>query len=117
MASKAVSDAVDLLRSRLMELEAERKQLEDALSRLADTSARRPRAASGTRTRARRGQRDREFFAHVEANPGAKIGDVAKALNIKASQLYPVAKRLSGTGRIEKKGDGFYVSEANAKQG
>lgn len=120
MATDAVQQAKELLRSRLSEIEKERTQLEHALRSLGSAPAGRrgPKAASsaGPRRRrsggkrARRGQRESEFLAQVESNPGAKISEIAKTMGVAPQQLYPIARRLSESGKVTRQGEGFNVA-------
>jgi hypothetical protein len=122
VATDAVQQAKELLQARLSELDKERTQLEHALRSLGSTGqARRgPRAASsaGTRRRrsggkrARRGQREGEFLSQVESNPGAKISEIAKTMGVAPQQLYPIARRLSDSGKVSRSGDGFQVASS-----
>ena len=118
MATDAVQKAKELLRSRLSELDAERTQLEHALSSLGSSrapsrgpkTARRPspkRRASGKR--ARRGQREAEFLAQIKSKPGAKISEIAGTIGVAPQQLYPIARRLRDSGKVTRKGEGFHL--------
>ncbi len=118
MATDAVQQAKELLRSRLSEIEKERTQLEHALRSLGPSPSTRrgPKAAGspGPRRRrsggkrARRGQRESEFLAQVESNPGAKISEIAKTMGVAPQQLYPIARRLSESGKVTRKDEGFH---------
>lgn len=118
MATDAVQQAKELLRSRLAEIEKERTQLEHALRSLGQSPSTRrgPRAATspGPRRRrsggkrARRGQRESEFLAQVESNPGAKISEIAKTMGVAPQQLYPIARRLNESGKVTRKDEGFH---------
>ena len=119
MASEAVQQAKELLEKRLAELDAERKQVQHALSSLGTNRGRRSGAGATRRTaarrrsggkRARRGQREAEFLAQVESAPGAKISEIAKTIGVAPQQLYPIARRLSDSGQVRRKGDGFQVA-------
>lgn len=119
MATDAVQKAKELLRSRLDELDAERTQLEHALRSLG--SSRRPSAAAkparqprtrrrSAGKRARRGQREEEFLSQIKRNPGAKISDIAGSIGVAPQQLYPIARRLSDSGKVTRKGEGFELA-------
>jgi hypothetical protein len=120
VASEAVQQAKELLEKRLAELDAERKQVQHALSSLGNGRGRRPGAGSrrtGTRRRsggkrARRGQREAEFLEQVRSAPGAKISEIAKTMGVAPQQLYPIARRLSDGGQVTRRGDGFHVANA-----
>jgi hypothetical protein len=119
VATDAVQQAKDLLRSRLSEIDKERVQLEHALSslgsghtkRTAGRPARRPGAKrrSGGK-RARRGQREAEFLAQIKSKPGAKISEIAGTIGVAPQQLYPIARRLSASGKVTRRGEGFHLS-------
>jgi hypothetical protein len=121
VASEAVQQAKELLEKRLAELDAERKQVQHALSSLGTRRGRGAGSSSGTtrRTatrrrsgskRARRGQREAEFLTQVKDAPGAKISEIAKTMGVAPQQLYPIARRLSDSGQVSRKGDGFHVA-------
>ena len=120
MATDAVQQAKELLQTRLSELDKERTQLQHALRSLGTSSGGRrgPKASSspGPRRRrsggkrARRGQREAEFLAEVESSPGAKISEIAKTMGVAPQQLYPISRRLSQSGKVTRKGDGFHVA-------
>jgi hypothetical protein len=115
--SEAVQQAKELLEKRLAELDAERKQVQHALSSLgtrAGRSAARATRRTGTRRRsggkrARRGQREAEFLSQVKSAPGAKISEIAKKIGVAPQQLYPIARRLTASGQVTRKGDGFHA--------
>ncbi len=120
MASEAVQQAKELLEKRLAELDAERKQVQHALSSLGTRLGRRSGSAGSTRRttarrrsggkRARRGQREAEFLEQVKDAPGAKISEIAKTMGVAPQQLYPIARRLSDSGQVSRQGDGFHVA-------
>jgi hypothetical protein len=119
VASEAVQQAKELLEKRLAELDAERKQVQHALSSLGTGRARRPGSPSARRSggrrrsggkRARRGQREAEFLSQIRDHPGAKISEIAKSIGVAPQQLYPIARRLSDSGQVTRKGDGFHAT-------
>ena len=119
MATDAVQKAKELLRSRLSELDAERSQLEHALRSLGSShgssTASKPARQARTRRRsggkrARRGQREEEFLTQIRDNPGAKIADIAGTIGVAPQQLYPIARRLSDSGKVTRKGEGFELA-------
>jgi hypothetical protein len=119
VATDAVQKAKELLRSRLSELDAERSQLEHALRSLGSShgssSSSSPGRPARTRRRsggkrARRGQREEEFLAQIKDNPGAKISDIAGSIGVAPQQLYPIARRLSDSGKVTRKGEGFQLT-------
>jgi hypothetical protein len=113
-ASNAVDDAAKLIRERLSELDAERSQLERALSSLTGGSTGRrapgrPRgstARTGGRRRRRRrgGTRADQAVRLVKANPGVTASEIAKKMGIKPNYLYRVLADLEKEGRVKKAG-------------
>jgi hypothetical protein len=119
VATDAVQQARELLRSRLSEIDKERTQLQHALSSLGSAPATRPgpkatrRPTSKRRSggkRARRGQREAEFLAQLKDTPGAKISDIAGTMGVAPQQLYPIARRLSESGKVTRKDEGFHLA-------
>ena len=119
MATEAVEQAKELLRSRLSEIDKERVQLEHALSSLGSGRVKRVASKPGRRPgskrrsggkRARRGQREAEFLAQIKSSPGAKISEIAGTIGVAPQQLYPIARRLSDSGKVTRKGEGFHLS-------
>jgi hypothetical protein len=121
LALDAIQKAKELLRSRLSEIDKERAQLEHALTSLGPNSAPASRSGSkrarrpGTKRRsggkrARRGQREAEFLAQIKSSPGAKISDIAGTIGVAPQQLYPIARRLSESGKVTRKGEGFHLA-------
>jgi len=108
----AVDHAASIIRERLSELDAERKQLEKALSnltggRVARRRPGRPRGASTT-TRRRRGRRGGtradQAAKMVADNPGITASEIAKRMSIKPNYLYRVMADLEKEGRVKKDG-------------
>ena len=120
MATDAVQQAKELLQARLSELDKERTQLEQALRSLGPstggrrgprtTSSAAPRRRRSGGKRARRGQRENEFLAQVDSKPGAKISEIAKTMGVAPQQLYPIARRLTESGKVTRQDDGFHVA-------
>lgn len=108
----AVDDAARLIRERLSQLDAERKQLEGALSSLTGGGPRRrapgrPRAARTTarRRRGRRGgTRADQAAKMVKDNPGITASEIAQKMKIKPNYLYRVMADLEKDGRVKKDG-------------
>jgi len=115
MASKTVDEAAGLIRKRLKELEAERAQLQRALSSL--TGGRegrrgpgRPRGTSngGRKRRKRRGgTRSEQAVKLIQANPGIGASEIAKQMRIKPNYLYRVLGDLQKEGRVKKNGRAY----------
>ena len=117
-ASSAVSEAADLLRARLRELDAERAKLERALASLTDgregkRGPGRPRgsaSASGGRRRRRRrgGTRADQAVKLIGENPGIGASDIARRLGIKPNYMYRVLTDLQKEGKIRKDGRAYH---------
>lgn len=117
MASKTVDEAAGLIRERLNELDAERAQLQRALSSL--TGARegrrgpgRPRASTAARPRGRKRGRRRNTRADqalklISENPGIGASEIAKKMRIKPNYLYRVLGDLQKEGRVKKDGRAY----------
>ena len=117
MTSKTVDDAAALIRQRIQELDAERSQLERALSSL--TNGRegrrgpgRPRGAATGKARGRRRGRRRNTRADqavklIQENPGIGASDIAKQMRIKPNYLYRVLGDLQKDGRVKKDGRAY----------
>ena len=130
------AEIVGLLKQRLAELDEERGNLERALreiggggsgtnrrpstSEAQNTRRKRKRARSGPKTRAKKGQRRQQFLKAVEAKPGSKAGEIAKAIGVSANQAYGLANRLTTERAIEKRGTGYHLaskaSDGNSKR-
>jgi len=116
------SDTIDhvrkLLQDRLRELDAERAQVEKALSDLGGgrRGPGRPRgsrnraAATGGRRRRRRrgGTRRDQAVKMVTAEPGITAGAIAKQMKIAPNYMYRVMSELEKEGLVQKKGRGYF---------
>jgi predicted HTH transcriptional regulator len=106
----AVDDAANLIRERIRELDAERSQLERALSTL--TGGRegrrgpgRPRRSTKRSSSGRRsGTRADQTVRLVSSNPGITASEIAKKMRIKPNYLYRVLADLEKQGRVKKDG-------------
>jgi predicted HTH transcriptional regulator len=119
--NNTVEDAANLIRERIRELDAERSQLERALSSL--TSGRegrrgpgRPRGAAKRTTRRRaprrrRGTRADQAVRLVSANPGITASEIAKKMQIKPNYLYRVLADLEKQGRVKKDGRKYSAAQ------
>ena len=104
--SERVDRVREVLEAALAEVEAEAAGLREALRSL-DGGApvqtpkrkRRRKARRVGSRRVARGQRPKQFLAAVEANPGASVAEVAKAMGVSANQAGSLARRLGGKGR------------------
>jgi hypothetical protein len=114
-ASKTVDEAAGLLRERIRELDAERAQLERALSTL--TGGRRgPGRPTGSTTRSPRrrrrrgGTRSDQAVKLVAANPGISASEIAKRMSIKPNYLYRVLADLEKQGKVRKDGRAYHAA-------
>jgi predicted HTH transcriptional regulator len=117
MTSKTVDEAAGLIRERLKELDAERSQLQRALSSL--TSGRegkrgpgRPRGSASSSGRGRkrgrrRNTRSDQAVKLIQKNPGISASEIAKQLRIKPNYMYRVLGDLQKEGRVKKDGRSY----------
>jgi transposase-like protein len=120
----AVDRARKFIEDRLGEIEKEAASLRAALTSLERTTGRPPARRSRTsppsktsRRRATRGQRQEEFLAALNANPGAPMSHIAREIGVRPQQLYPIAHRLTDAGRIFKRRGGGYALSASGALG
>ena len=115
--ASALDQAARLLKSRIRELDDERKKLERALAnltggRLGRRGPGRPpgRAPASKRPPARvagavgGGTRADQAVRLIKANPGITAAEVAKKMKIKPNYLYRVLGDLQKEGRVKKSG-------------
>jgi hypothetical protein len=119
LASNTVDEAASLIRNRLKELDAERAQLERALSSLTGgregrrgpgrprSSARGGGAGRGRRPGRRRATRADQAVKLIQENPGIGASDVARRMKIKPNYLYRVLGDLQKEGRVKKSGRAY----------
>lgn len=108
----AVDDAANLIRERMGQLDAERKQLERALASLTgERGARRggrarPRTQRRATGRGRRtgGTRADQAAQMVQENPGITASEIAGRMKIQPNYLYRVMADLEQQGRVKKEG-------------
>lgn len=117
MPSNTVDDAVGLLRDRLKELDAERANVQRALSNL--TGGRqgrrgpgRPPGSGAGRPRGRKRGRRRNTRADqavklVQDNPGISASEIANKMRIKPNYMYRVLGDLQKEGRVKKSGRAY----------
>jgi hypothetical protein len=123
-----LDDARQLIQSRLADLDAEAKQLERALASLGKGSGPRRRRRPGKRAaapsapskpkrraprkrkgakRAPRGQRREQLLAAINATPGARPAELAKAIGVKPAQVNALIARARAEKLIVKRGAGY----------
>ncbi len=118
MPSNALDEARDLVKTRLVELEDEKKRLERALVELGGkVTARRPGRPKGSksatkstgkpagrRRRRRGGTRADQAVALIAENPDITASEIAKTMKIKPNYLYRVLSDLESQKRVKKNG-------------
>ena len=116
--SSTVDEAASLIRDRIKEIDAERGQLERALTSL--TGGRegrrgpgRPRSSGSTKSAPRRrrrrgGTRADQAVKLITANPGISASDVAGQMKIKPNYLYRVLGELEKDGKVRKDGRAYH---------
>ncbi len=122
--SSTVDEAAGLIRERMRELDAERKQLERALSSLTEgrEGRRRPGRPKGSsassssssprRRRRRGGTRADQAVKLVEAKPGISASEIASEMKIKPNYLYRVLSGLEKDGRVRKDGRAYHPAKS-----
>ena len=116
-----LDEARDLVKSRLAELDDERRRLERALAERGEKAVgrtgRRPgrprgagrKAAGGGKKRRRRsGTRADQAVKLVEGSPGITASEIAKSMKIKPNYLYRVLGDLEKEKRVKKKGRKYF---------
>jgi hypothetical protein len=111
--SNTVDQARTLLERRLRELDEERKQVQAALAGLGARAKRgpgRPRGATRTRSRRRRGStRADQAVRLIKQNPGITVSDLGRKMKLNhPNYLYRVLPDLQKEGRIRRKGKGYH---------
>jgi hypothetical protein len=117
--SKTVDAAAELIRDRLHDLDAERAQLQRALSNL--TGGRegrrgpgRPRGSSARSTGKGRGRRRStradQAVKLIADNPGISASEIAKRMKIKPNYLYRVLGQLEKEGKVRKDGRAYHAA-------
>ena len=111
-ASNTVDKARALLEQRRQELQTELRQIERAIAGLGGgkRGPGRPRGSGGGRRRGPRGgTRADQAVKIIAENPGIKVSELGKKMNLKApNYLYRVLPDLEKEGRIKKKGRGYF---------
>ncbi len=112
MPAGVIEQASDLLKSRLVEIDAERALLQGALLSLEGSKAKkspgRPRGSKSKgkpgRPRGRKGGRADQAVAIITEKPGISASDMARKMKIKPNYLYRVLGELEQQGRVRKDG-------------
>ena len=111
-ASNTVDKARALLEQRREELQTELRQIESAIAGLGGgkRGPGRPRGSGAGRRRGPRGgTRADQAVKIITENPGIKVSELGKKMNLKApNYLYRVLPDLEKEGRIKKKRRGYY---------
>jgi biotin operon repressor len=130
--SNAIAKARELLRERIHQIDTERRQLEDALSKLvggrhprgAGTSRQRSAPADGASRRATqsrrrkvagRGERQRQLVAHLKGHPGSRPSEIAKALGVSSANVQNVLRNARTEGVVVKRDGGYALSDKATK--
>lgn len=127
---EAFERARDILEERLREVEAEAQELRKALGSLPPVHSQRSQAserqrASGKRVesagqrqvgkkrtkRAARGEREAQLLESISGHPNHRVSEHAQAIGISAQQAYPLLKRLTAAGKIERTESGYRVKK------
>jgi hypothetical protein len=128
--SDAIARAGELLRRRINEIEAERRQLEQALSSLvgrhasqaavgvrgrstAVDGASRRRMRSGRRKVAPSGERRRQLMAVLKDHPPSRPSEIAKSLGVSSANVQNVLRKALNDGVVVKR-DGSYSLSADS---
>jgi sugar-specific transcriptional regulator TrmB len=106
----ALGRARKILEDRLTELDAERRQVERALTEISGGKAGRrgPGRPRGSRSRRRGSTRADEAVGVVTSSPGISASEIAKKLKIAPNYMYRVMSDLVKEGRVRKSGRGYH---------
>jgi hypothetical protein len=104
-----------LITARLHEIEGETRKLERALAEMGEGNRQRPASpktprrpgARKRRARAKRGQRREQLLAAIEAKPGSRPAELAKAVGIASSQVTTLLTKLRAEKVVVKRGRGY----------
>lgn len=128
-ATNVVSEAADLLRARISELDSERAKLERALASLTEgregkRGPGRPRGGGGSsrsrsrssstsgsgkkRRRRRGGTRAEQAVKLITKKPGMGASEIARELGIKPNYMYRVLTELQSEGKVKKEGRAYH---------
>jgi MarR family protein len=112
-----ITNARQMIESRIREIEEETKRLGRALAELGEGGEGRGprRRASGARSAGRRarkiaprGHRREQLLAHVEKNPGARPAEIAKAMETTPANVQNVLRKARQDGVVRRRSDGGY---------
>lgn len=98
----AIEKAIATVEKRLDEIRDEESMLEAGLYGRKGGGQRRNKP----RTRAARGQREKQLLASIKKHPNYRQADHAKAIGVGNSQVYGLVKKLSKKGKVKKSHDG-----------
>ncbi len=85
------------------------KAIKDAQSRIQKALGSEKGAASGGK-RARRGEREEQFIAYVQANPGLRLADIARGIGVQNSAANGLAKKAVAAGKVKKSAEKTYTA-------
>jgi hypothetical protein len=115
----AITNARQMIESRIREIEQETARLKRALAELGEGGERRGRRrrASGARRSPRRrrgrkiaprGQRREQLLAYLEKNPGARRAEIAKAMGTTPANAHNVLRKARQDKVVRRRSDGGY---------
>jgi membrane protein involved in colicin uptake len=80
-------------------------------------SSKKPKPSARKRSAAAPGQREQDVLRLVGERPGVTVAELAAELQVDATGLYGVVRRLQGRGQISKEGTQLRLSDAGAPAG
>jgi len=115
---EATKEATARVRAEYKEKKAQaRKEAREAEKAIKDAQARIQKAlgsetatATGTRKRAKRGEREAQFVAYVKEHPGSRLADIARGIGVQNSAANGLAKKAVAAGKVKKSADKTYTA-------
>lgn len=116
--SDTIAQATELIKSRLEEIDGERRALERALKQL-DGKAPQARRAATTRGRkiAPRGERRRQLLEVIERRPGIRPAEAAREIGISPNHVYMLVRTLRDRGEVVSDEQGLRLAKPAPSQG
>lgn len=84
------------------------KAIKDAQSRIQKALG--TEKSTNTGTRAKRGEREKQFVEYVKANPSSKLADIARGIGVQNSAANGLAKKAIAAGTVKKSADKTYTA-------
>ena len=98
-----------MIRQRLREIDEERSRLQRAIKSLSEPKLPQGRVSPGRRrTRAKRGQRPKQFLRALPSAGDARLSESAREMGVPTGQVSSLARQLVEQGEIEKVARGRY---------